>query len=322
MAINLSNAKRNREDEFYTQLTDVEKELKHYREHFNDKHIFLNCDDPEFSSFWRYFALNFKQLNIKQLTSTHFSETESSYRMDMYREIPEDALSKPTMMTLEEIGIELPLAYITPLEDDGDFRSEESINILKEADTVVTNPPFSLFREYVAQLIEYDKDFLIIGSQNNITYKEIFPLLQDNKMWVGNNYGDMEFRVPEYYEPRNTRFRIDEKGQKWRSLGNITWFTNLDHDKRHEDLILYKKYNEDEYPKYDFYDAINVDKVKEIPMDYNGKMGVPITFMNTYNPEQFEIIGLDRYVSDNPQFGRRFLLNGKEKYARIVIRKR
>ncbi len=177
------------------------------------------------------------------------------------------------------------------LNEHGDFRSRESIELLKSADIVVTNPPFSLFREYVAQLIEYDKKFLIIGSQNAITYKEIFPLIAQNKMWLGNKNGDMAFQVPDTYEPRSTRFWIDENGQKWRSMGNIAWFTNLDHKKRHEELILYKKYTPEEYPKYDNYDAINVDKVKEIPYDYDGVMGVPITFLDKFNPEQFEIVG-------------------------------
>ena len=218
--------------------------------------------------------------------------------------------------TVEEIGIR-------ELQGDGDFRSKECIELLKEADIVVTNPPFSLFREYVAQLIEYDKKFLIIGSQNNITYKDIFQLFKENKLWLGYKVGDMSFKVPEYYTPRETRYWQDETGQKWRSMGNICWYTNLDIAKRHEDMILYKAYSEEEYPKFDNYDCISVSKVAEIPMDYFGKMGVPITFLDKYNPEQFEIIGLDRYtVPKEFLVGGRMAINGKSKFARIIIQRR
>ena len=179
---------------------------------------------------------------------------------------------------------------VKPLKGDGDFRSKECIELLKQADIVVTNPPFSLFREYVAQLVEYEKKFVIIGNQNAITYKEIFPYLKNNEIWIGYGFGDMGFKVPDYFEPKATRFWIDDTGQKWRSLGNICWFTNLDIQKRHEELILYKRYSPEEYPTYDNYDAINVNKTKEIPVDYEGVMGVPITFMDKYNPDQFEII--------------------------------
>lgn len=211
---------------------------------------------------------------------------------------------------------------LTTLNGDGDFRSIECIELLKQADIVVTNPPFSLFREYLAQLIEYHKYFLIVGSQNAITYKEIFSLIRDNKLWLGHKSGDMKFKVPSYYEPRETRFWQDENGQKWRSLGNICWFTNLEHSKRHEELILYRNYNELDYPKYDNYDAININKVVDIPQDYNGVMGVPITFLDKYNPNQFELIGIDRYVEDNPNYGKRFSINNKEVYARILIKNR
>jgi hypothetical protein len=213
----------------------------------------------------------------------------------------------------EEIGIK-------KLNSNGDFRNKECKDLLKQADIVVTNPPFSLFREYVSQLIEYDKKFLIIGNQNAISYKEIFSFIKENKIWVGYNSGDMAFKVPPYYKKRKTRYWKDESGQKWRSFGNMCWFTNLDIKKRHEDIILYKSYNEDEYPHYDEYNAINVNRVAEIPMDYKGKMGVPITFVDKYNPDQFEILGIDRYVEDNPNYGKRFKINGKEKYARILIK--
>lgn len=205
---------------------------------------------------------------------------------------------------------------------DGDFRSEECVEILKQADIVVSNPPFSLFREYIAQLIAYDKKFLVIGSQNAISYKEIFSLIRDNALWLGYKSGDMKFQVPSYYEPRATRYWQDETGQKWRSLGNICWFTNLEHSKRQEELILFRSYNANDYPKYDHYDAINVNRVVDIPMDYEGSMGVPITFLDKYNPKQFTLIGIDRYVEDNPHYGKRFSINGKEVYARILIKKR
>ena len=219
-------------------------------------------------------------------------------------------------------GIDIEHIQVNKLKGDGDFRSEECISLLKQSDVVVTNPPFSLFREYIAQLVKYDKKFLVVANQNAIAYKEIFPLLKNNKIWLGYHFGDMAFKVPADSEPRATRFWIDDTGQKWRSLGNACWFTNLDHTKRHEELPLYKKYSADEYPKYDNYDAIEVSKTKEIPSDYDGVMGVPITFLDKYCPEQFKIIGLDRYVEDNPKYGHRFTLNNKETYARILIKHR
>ena len=278
----LTAASKAKEDEFYTQITDIEKELKHYKEHFKDKIVFCNCDDPETSNFWRYFKLNFGALGLKKLVSTHYEIEKPSYKLEY------------AMLSDEQGQYSLQVIQ-TNLKQNGDFRSPECIEILKEADIVVTNPPFSLFREYIAQLIEYNKSFLIIGSQNNITYKEIFPLLKNNKVWLGYNSGDMEFTVPDYYEPRATRYRQDETGQKYRSMGNICWYTNLDIQKRHEELVLYKTYkgNEENYYRYINYDGINIDKVADIPIDYDGDMGVPITFMQKYNPDQFEIIGSD-----------------------------
>ena len=217
---------------------------------------------------------------------------------------------------------------MTLLDGDGDFRSPECVEILKQADIVITNPPFSLFREYIGQLMEYDKKFLVIGSQNAITYKEIFPLLKENRMWLGYRCGDMAFTVPEYYEERETRFWIDDNGQKWRSLGNICWFTNLDHKKRHEELELYKRYTPEEYHKYDNYNAINVDKTADIPEDYYEEMGVPITFLDKYNPDQFEIIdGIGRYSildNENTKKAGKYLsmIDGKAKFFRIVIKRR
>lgn len=314
----LHTARRERADEFYTQLSDIEKECYHYWEHFKGKTILCNCDDPIESKFSRYFRLNFEYLGLKKLICTCYKSQDISLFSDgksekaVYIEYYGD---KNGNGEIDDDELE-----IKELQGDGDFRSKECIELLKEADIVVTNPPFSLFREYVAQLIEYEKKFLIIGNQNAITYKEIFSLIMKNKLWLGCKSGDMSFTVPSDSEPRATRYWEDEDGTKWRSMGNICWFTNLDHKKRHEELILYKNYTPEEYPKYDNYDAINVGKVAEIPNDYDGIMGVPITFLDKYNPEQFEIIGLDRYVENNPNYGHRFKINGKETYARILVK--
>ncbi len=319
---NLTKAKKNKKDEFYTQLSDIENELRHYKEHFKDKVIYCNCDDPRVSNFFHYFSYRFEQLGIKKLIATCyksqnmnlFSQNDSDKAI--YLEYNGDKKGN-RIPDPEEIGI-------IHLKGDGDFRNKECIELLKQADIVVTNPPFSLFREYISQLIEYDKKFIVIGSQNAITYKEIFKLIKENKIWLGNKSGDMSFKVPENYEPKETRYWKDEKGQKWRSMGNITWFTNLDHDKRHEDLILYKEYNEAEYPKYDNYDAINVNKVAEIPVDFKGAIGVPITFLDKYNPKQFEILG----KTNNKEHAGIYLLNkevtamvnNKKLYHRILIK--
>ena len=275
-------AKREKNDEFYTQFEDIEKELIYYKKQFKDKVIYCNCDNPHESNFLKYFIENFNDLGIKKLIATNY---KSQYIPVAYKaEIVE---VKNTDKVFEN-----PKNKLTTLKGDGDFRSDECIELLKVADIVVTNPPFSLFREYVAQLMEYKKKFLIIGNINALTYKEIFPLIKENKIWLGYFSGCMKFKVPEHYKQRATAYWIDENGQKWRSLGNICWFTNLEVSKRHENLTLYKKYNPDEYPKYDNYDAIEVSKVAEIPYDYEGAMGVPITFIDKYNPEQFEIIAL------------------------------
>lgn len=257
---NLHKAKDAKNDEFYTQLTDVSKELMHYKQHFKDKIVLCNCDDPTWSAFWKYFHLNFAELGLKKLISTHYDREEATYKME-YTGGDDNNI---------EVGV------ITPLEGNGDFRNQECLDLLDECDIVVTNPPFSLFREYVAVLMEHDKKFLIIGSQNAITYKEFFPLLRDDKVWMGCN------GVKEFVQPDGSI----------KKFGNICWYTNLDVAKRHEKLILWKTYNSNEYPTYDNYDAINVDKITNIPIDYDGVMGVPITFLDKYNPEQFEIIGL------------------------------
>ena len=315
----LTAAKAAKKDEFYTQLTDIEKELAHYKKHFKGKTVLCNCDDPSVSNFFKYFALNFEFLGLKRLITTCYKNQE----MDLYS-TNTDVKAVCLIYDGDKNGNHVPDADeigVKPLRGDGDFRCKECIELLKQADIVVTNPPFSLLREYVSQLIKYEKKFVIIGNQNAITYKEIFSLIKENKLWLGYKNGDMAFTVPADYEPKKTRYWQDETGQKWRSMGNICWFTNLDIQKRHEDLILYKKYTPEEYPKYDNYDAINVDKVAEIPCDYDGIMGVPITFLDKYNPDQFEIIGgMSSTRKDEYNFGYPYL-GGKKKYARILIRK-
>ncbi len=324
---NLHSAKSNKKDEFYTQLADIENELKHYRHHFKGKTVFCNCDDPRVSNFFHYFSHRFESLGLKKLITTCYKNQD----MDLFSTHESE---KAVMLVYEgdKNGDRIPNAEeigITELQGDGDFRSAESIALLKEADIVVTNPPFSLFREYVAQLMEYDKKFIIIGNQNAITYKEIFSLIKDNRLWLGYKAGDMSFKVPSDYEMRETRSWRDEEGNNWRSLGNACWFTNLDIAKRHEDLDLYKTYTPEEYPKYDNYDAINVDKTKDIPADYAGAMGVPITFLDKYNPDQFDILGMAASAGYNKEIvgldflgekDARPLLNGKNTYARVFIK--
>ena len=308
--MSLVKAKASKNDEFYTQLSDIENELKHYTKHFKNKVVYCNCDDPKSSNFYRYFVNNFEILKLKTLLCTHYQ--------------PQQQNLFGTKKIIPATCTAMYARYRTVKHDlvgDGDFRSAECKTILDTADIVVTNPPFSLFREYVAQLIQYKKKFIIIGNQNAITYKETFKLIKENKIWYGNHVGDMKFKVPSNYEPRKVRYWQDENGQKWRSLGTICWFTNLDIAKRHEDLILYKKYNKTEFPKYDNYNAININKTKDIPVDYKEAMGVPITFFDKYNPDQFEIIGMDQSIMKELT-GRstRFILDGKILYARIVIR--
>ena len=313
---NLAKAKKNKNDEFYTQLVDIENELKHYKNHFKDKTVYCNCDDPRVSNFFHYFSYNFENLGLKKLITTCYknqnmelfskNNSERAIYLEYNGDKNGDKVPNPT-----EIGIKL-------LKGDGDFRSPESIELLKQADIVVTNPPFSLFREYVAQLVEYNKKFLIIGDQNAIAYKEIFKLIKENKIWLGvDNGGTKWFQVPNHYNIKTESRKKTENGIQYFSKGSIVWFTNLDHDKRHEDLILYKTYNEAEYPKYDNYDAINIDYTNNIPCDYEGIMGVPITFLTKYSPQQFEII---KFRKGNDE--RDLSINGKCPYFRILIKKK
>ena len=285
---NLTLAKANKKDEFYTQLSDIERELKHYKKHFKDKVVLCNCDDPRVSNFFHFFSYNFEKFGLKKLIATCYKNQDSDLfsqnnsERAIYLEYTGDKNGN-NVPDAEEIGIK-------HLQGDGDFRSKECIELLKQADIVVTNPPFSLFREYVSQLVEYDKKFVIIGHQNAITYKEIFKLIKENKIWLGFGFtGGAGHFINTQYE--NYATATDKKEGMIRVSG-VHWFTNLDINKRHEDLILYKKYNEEEYPKYENFDAINVDVTKDIPVDYTGAMGVPITFIDKYNPDQFEIIGL------------------------------
>lgn len=307
----LKAAVRAKEDEFYTQLTDIEKEMRYYKKHFNGKTVLCNCDDPFESNFFKYFVLNFNRLGLKKLVATCYSTSPiANQQLSLFDVLGEgeESSNKPYKAIVTQVydktgdgGVDMldvaelfksGVNELVELNGDGDFRSQECLELMDEADIVVTNPPFSLFREYVSTLLDHNKNFIIIGSQNALTYKDFFPLLMQNKIWLGYGNGDMSFRVPEYFEPRETRFWIDEDGQKWRSLGNIAWFTNLDIRKRHEEMILVRKYNDEDYPHYDNYDAIEVAKTADIPCDFDGVMGVPITFMYKYNPDQFEIVGL------------------------------
>ena len=345
---NLHSANKAKKDEFYTQLVDIENELRHYRKHFNGKVVFCNCDDPYESNFFKYFAMNFNQLGLKKLIATCYSGSPiADTQMSLFdEEQPKEKKTRvPHKIVITEVtdmngdgainlaDVEYLLKndknVLTRLNGNGDFRSEECIALLEEADIVVTNPPFSLFREYVAQLVEYKKSFLIIGNQNAITYKEIFKLIKENKIWLGFKSGHTLFAVPETYsipdfydkndksKLRSNGYIIDVNGKLWRNLGNICWFTNLDHSKRHEDIDLYKTYNPDEYQTYDNYDAINCDLVANIPIDYDGIIGVPISFLDKYNPEQFEIVKFRKGDDDKD-----LSINGKCPYFRILIRRK
>ena len=276
-----------KQDEFYTQLSDIERELRHYEPYFVGKTIFCNCDDPEYSNFWLYFQLNFYRLGLKKLVSTHYEPEKPSYKMEI--------VSTNTAKG-DGIQIGIPDYVKTPLSGNGDFRSQECIDILKEADIVITNPPFSLFREYVAQLMEYDKKFIIIGSKGAITYKEIFPLIQNNRMWLGYgfNAGNAYFAVPQTDRTAEYADGVYNPETGLVKFRNCGWYSNLDTPKRHEELILYKQYDPALYPHYDNFDAIEVGKTADIPCDYYGNMGVPITFLDVYNPDQFEILGITK----------------------------
>jgi hypothetical protein len=311
----LQEAKKSKSDEFYTQLSDIESELQHYKNHFKDKIVFCNCDDPRISNFFNYFASNFKVLGLKKLIAACYKEQVR----DLFNSAEGENGFFYEYTGTEEEKSKPSSTDIVYFNGDGDFRSPESIELLKQSDIVVTNPPFSLFREFVGQLAKYGKKYLIIGNVNAITYKEIFKLIKENKAWLGVNLGRgiSGFIVPEHYELYGTEARIDHNGNRIVSPNNCLWLTNLDTSKRHEDILLTKKYfgNEYQYPNYDNYDGINVDKTQDIPSDYIGCMGVPITFLHKYNPDQFEII---KFRKGND--GKDLSINGKCPYFRILIR--
>ena len=342
----LDTAKKQKVDEFYTQLSDIEKKLKHYRKHFKNKVVFCNCDDPEYSNFYYYFVSNFEELSLKKLITTHFAIDKPSYMLEyegganvqgdkdtVIKRAIKLGKKKPLKQNFQQ-GIQGELFDTEPVRSySGDFRSPECIELLKQSDIVVTNPPFSLFQEYVIQLIKYSKNFIIIGNTNALTYKEIFRLFKENKLSTGiTNFNvGMYFFVPDNWE----KYHKMEDGKKLVRNSNSCWFTNLDHAKRHEELILYKNYSKKEYQKYDNYNAIEVSTYKDIPIDYPGQMGVPITFVDKYNPDQFDIIGLaadkrdedEVFIKGKPTYldeGHKqfvgMVLNGKATYARILIK--
>ncbi len=361
---NLNGAKTARKDEFYTQLTDIEKEMRYYRKHFQGKTVLCNCDDPFESNFFKYFALNFNRLGLKKLIATCYYSSpiagqqlqygcDANGQMTFYFEdkgVEENKSKRPYKAVVTQVydkkgdgGVDmLDVAELfrsgenelVELEGDGDFRSPECLALLDEADIIVTNPPFSLFREYVSMLVEHQKHFIIIGNQNAISYEETFSLMKNNKMWIGASIhsGDRAFFVPDDYPLDAAGCGIDEiTGRKYIRVKGIRWFTNLDIKQRHEEMILVRHYTPEQYPKYVNYDAIEVAKTSDIPCDYDGEMGVPITFMDKYNPEQFEIIGISRElvrtlsedVRKNgayPQIGRFYLDVGAEKYKKVYER--
>lgn len=350
----MTKAAVNKKDEFYTQLTDIEKEMRHYRAYFKGKTVLCNCDDSYESNFFKYFAMNFNALGLKGLIATSFSYspisgTELKYYVDKNGQlsfvprkgsIPAEEKPHPYRVEISEVSdlngdgrVDLlDVEYLlknkkntmTLLEGDGDFRSEECIELLKKADVVVTNPPFSLFRQYIAQLMTYKKDFIIIGNQNAITYKEIFPLFMAGKIWYGasiHSHG-RDFRVPDDYPLNAYEFHRDEEGRKIINVKGVRWFTNVDYKERHDQMVLYKHYTPEEYPKYDTYDAINVNKMNEIPCDYDGIMGVPISFIDRYNPDQFEIVGEFNHGKDGPFDLAKPVVNGKTLFKRIAIRRK
>lgn len=320
----LHQANKAKNDEFYTQLSDIEREMAHYKDFFEGKTVFCNCDDPYESNFFKYFALNFNHLKLKRLICTCYDSSpivgeqlsffpdKRPYKIEI-KEVKDENGDGAVDLADVEYLLKSKKNHLTRLKN-GDFRSEECVELLKQCDVVVTNPPFSLFREYVAQLVEYQKKFIIIGNQNAITYKEIFPLLKDNKMWLGYGFkGNVGFFASPYED-----YAVSTQHKEgFIRISGVMWFTNVDIDKRHEEMILYKSYNSYEYPKYDNFDAINVNKTTDIPYDYYGYMGVPITFLDKYNPQQFEIVRFRKGNDDKD-----LSINGKCPYFRIIIKRR
>ena len=304
----LRTAQKAKRDEFYTQSSDIENELKHYRTHFKGKKVFCNCDDPKESNFFQFFAKNFEFLGLEKLVTTHFRDDEPTYKLVVDRQLDVNNDGK----------IDADDAIKTKLTQCGDFRSSECIELLKECDIVVTNPPFSLFQDYVAQLMKYNKKFLIIGNMNAVINKAMFPLITGNKIWygVGSNL-TMKFRIPDSYEGI-----IEGDGFKYGKVSAIAWFTNMIHKKRGEEILLYKSYSPEDYPKYDNYNAINIDKVKDIPIDYMGEMGVPVTFLGKYNPSQFEVLDISPHFLRDENMQGNLIVNGKDKFTRVLIKRK
>jgi len=334
---NLQKAKNLKDDEFYTTYETIESEVAHYVSHFLGKTVLCNCDDPFESNFCKYFLKNFNVLGLRRLICTSYcTSTVIGTQLNLFNaqqlisdkgvgyvlDVRKFSNSKVEISDDEIISFLQSPNIIRKLNGNGDFRSPECVEYLKECDIVVTNPPFSLFKEIVTEIMKYNKKFLIIGNQNAITYKEIFPLIQNNEVWTGYRFGEMKFRVPEYSKPRKYRYWVDTNGQKWRSLGNAMWLTNLDNDRRHSLIAMTKSYNPTDYPKYDNYDAINVKTIQDIPYNYYGIMGVPITIINRYNSEQFEIIGEANHGSDNEFDLFKPMIDGKEIFKRILIRRK
>lgn len=346
----MTKAKQAKQDEFYTQFYDIETEMEAYLDYnpdvFRGKTVLLPCDDPEWSNFTKYFAQNFELLGLKKLISTSYAPESKRAKYGIIPSLfPEETPTVPLqthgkifVLDQDHTGdgrINLDDLQWEYLEGDGDFHSAEVTALRDEADIIITNPPFSLFREFVAWLMEGGKQFVIIGNMNSVTYKEIFPLIMGNKVWMGCTIhsGDREFGVPDEYPLNAAGWRVDEKGRKFIRVKGVRWFTNMEHGRRHEPLqlmtmehnIKYSKHKEvkgHEYAHYDNYDAIEVPFTDAIPSDYEGTMGVPISFLDKFCPEQFKIVGIDRYVEDNPHYGHRFKIGGKEMYARILIRKK
>ena len=348
---NLNKAGKAKKDEFYTQLVDIQNELRHYKGFFNGKTVFCNCDDPYESNFVKYFAMYFNALGLKKLIATSYVSSpimvfqpdffggstvlgcphpkKEPYLIEITELKDENGDGAIDLLDFEKTMLKNPPKY---LKGDGDFRSAESIELLKEADIVVTNPPFSLFREFIELLEKHQKKYIIIGNVNAITYKEVFPLIMQNRLWLGASIhsGDREFRVPDNYPLEASGCRIDKTGTKYIRVKGVRWFTNVDFSARHEKLILYKHYSPKDYPTYDNYDAIEVSKTSEIPCDYDGIMGVPITFMDKYNPDQFEIVGATE--SEGKGFSNGLwneasrvaqpLVKGERKYKRVFVKRR
>lgn len=338
---NLHMSRAGKTDEFYTQLTTIEEELRHYRKYFKNKVVLCNCDDPYESNFFKYFALNFNVLGLKKLITTCYAtspivytqltlwgeeeivsrkqEGKKAYKIEITEVKDEDGNNTVDLSDVEYL-LKNSNNVLTLLEGDGDFRSPECMKLLEEADVVVTNPPFSLMKEYLPLLVNSKKDFIILGNINHATWAETFPYFIENRVWLGYNSGHFWFRVPDYYEVKKTDFKIDENGNKWRRLGNICWFTNLDIAIRHTPLDLYKKYSPEKYPKYDTYDAIECGLVQEIPYDTDKVIGVPLTFLAKHCKEQFEIVG-ELHTGSGNEYDFAFpKVNGKNKYIRILIR--